>query len=39
MEAVLDELRRLENGEKPSPEGLEEIELMANMMNEMKNDD
>lgn len=38
MEAVLGELRRLESGEKPSPERLEEIELMANMMKEMEND-
>jgi len=37
MKAVLDELRRLENGEKPSSERLEEIELMVNMMKEMKN--
>ena len=38
LEAVLEELRRLEIGEKPSPERLEEIELMANMMKEMEND-
>ncbi len=38
MEAVLDELRRLEIGEHPSPEKLEEIKVMANMMKEMKND-
>ncbi len=38
MEAVLEELRRLEIGEKPSLEQQEEIELMANMMKEMEND-
>lgn len=38
MEAVLEELRRLRIGEKPSLERLEEIELMANMMKEMEND-
>ncbi len=38
MEAVLEELRQLEIGEQPSPERLEEIELMANMMKEMEND-
>lgn len=37
MEAVLEELRRLELSEQPSPERLEEIALMANMMKEMKN--
>ncbi len=37
MEAVLEELRRLGFGEHPSLERLEEIELMANMMREMKN--
>ena len=37
MEAVLEELRRLELSEQPSPERLEEIDLMANMMKEMKN--
>ena len=37
MEAVLEELRRLELSDQPSPERLEEIELMANMMKEMKN--
>lgn len=37
MEAVLEELRRLEIGEKPSLEKLEEIELMVTMMKEMKN--
>ncbi len=39
LEAVLEELRRLELGKQPSPERLEEIELMANMMKEMENDD
>ncbi len=38
LEAVLEELRRLELGEKPSLEQQEEIELMANMMKEMEND-
>ena len=38
VEAVLEELRRLKIGEKPSSERLEEIELMANMMKEMEND-
>lgn len=38
MAAVLEELRRLEIGEKPSLERLEEIELMTNMMKEMEND-
>ncbi len=38
MEAVLEELRRLEIGEYPSPEKLEEIEFMTNMMKEMEND-
>ncbi len=38
MEAVLEELRRLEIDKKPSLEQLEEIELMANMMKEMEND-
>ena len=37
LEAVLEELRQLEIGEYPSPERLEEIELMANMMKEMEN--
>lgn len=37
MEAILEELRRLEIGIKPSLEKLEEIELMANMMKEMEN--
>lgn len=37
MEAVLEELRRLEIGERASPERLEEIELMATMMKEMEN--
>ncbi len=32
MDAVLEELRRMEIGEKPSLEQLEETELMANMM-------
>ena len=39
MEVVLEELRRLEIGEHPSPERREEIALMANMMKEMGNDD
>ncbi len=38
MDAVLGELRRLEPGEHPSPERLEEIKLMADMMKEMEND-
>lgn len=38
MDAVLEELRRLELGEQPSPERLEEIELMTNMMKGMEND-
>ncbi len=38
MEAVMEELRRLERGKQPSPERLEEIELMANIMKEMEND-
>ncbi len=38
MEAVREELGRLEIGEKPSLEKQEEIELMANMMKEMEND-
>ncbi len=37
LEAVLEELRRLKIGEKPSLEQLEEIELMANIMKEMEN--
>ena len=39
MEAVLEELRQPGIGKQPSPERLEEIELMANMMKEMENDD
>ncbi len=38
MEAVLEELRRLEIGEHPSSEKLEEIKVMANMLKEMEND-
>lgn len=38
MEAVLEELRWLEIGEKPSLEQQEEIELMVKMMKGMEND-
>ena len=39
MDAVLNELQRLNAGDHPSPETLEEIGLMTNMMKEMKNGD
>ena len=39
MDAVLNELQRLNAGDHPSPETLEEIGLMTNMMREMKNGD
>ena len=34
MDAVLNELQRLDTGEQPFPETLEEIGLMTNMMDE-----
>ena len=39
MDAVLNELQRLNAGDHPSPETLEEIGLMTTMMKEMKNGD
>lgn len=39
MDAVLRELQRLDTGDQPSPEMLEEIGLMTNMMKELKNGD
>lgn len=38
MEAVLEDLRLLEIGECFSPDKLEEIDIIASMMKEMKND-
>lgn len=39
IDAVLRELQRLDTSGQPSPETLEEIGLMTNMMKEMKNGD